>query len=77
MMSNYDTAHPHLGGPPRYISDAVVKLTLRQSLRDFWRFGTWQRERRLFRPIFPGQPGYDSAPYDMGFLFQPGKHYDT
>ena len=46
------------------------KMSLWESLVGLFRFGRWQRETlEMSEPIFPGQPGYEDAPYETSYLW--------
>lgn len=57
----------------RYESEQVP-LTLAQAIQQWWSGlknleWNWSRTGIVLRPIKPGEPGYDVAPYELGILF--------
>jgi hypothetical protein len=42
----------------------------------YWVFTFWRKKwinYGCYRPVHPGEPGYDEAPYEMGFMFGDSK----
>lgn len=59
--------------PWRYIPEEV-RLSMAQSIRQWWNGlknleWNWIRTGLVMRPIKPGEPEYDGAPYEMAVVF--------
>lgn len=50
-------------GPVRYVA-YDVPMPLWRSILMLFRWCIWCRRERFFKPIYPGQPGYDEAIFE-------------
>lgn len=48
------------------------RMPLISSIWCFFRYGRWRRYEQDFTPVFPGQPGYDEAPYASTAIWNRG-----
>jgi len=62
-----DYSHPR---PTRFYS-RTVEHTLWEMIVRFCKYGTWERRRCVFDPVYEGDPRYERAPFEEKFFWNP------